>query len=102
MAREGGSDAVEYCLTEWHDKLCSTCALLNTPDVAFVPFELCLPADSIRTASFQDALSFFKAIGQHALDAFESMAVFDAIVANPDRHPGNFWAKDDKGSKIRT
>ena len=90
VAVAGGFDAVEYGLEEWQGKVCSTCKLFNGPDVAFVPFELCLTASQLGLADFQTALEFFEGLGRHAADQFRSMSVFDSLVANTDRHVGNF------------
>lgn len=90
VAQAAKMDAVEYSLTEWQGKLCSTCPLFNTPDIAFTPFELCLPSNDIQLATLQDVMEFYSAIGQTARNKLNSLAVFDFIIANSDRHPGNF------------
>ncbi len=83
-------DEVEYGLTEWRGRLCSTCELFNTPDVSFAPFDLCLPADLARLCDLDLALAWFSDVGEGAAEAFRSMAVFDFVIANTDRHTGNF------------
>ena len=90
VAHAGGFDAVRYDLTEWQGRLCSTCELFNTPDVSFIPFELCLPSDLAQLCDIELALAYFADISAQAADKFRSMAVFDAIIANTDRHVGNF------------
>ena len=95
VARAGGFDAVAYGLREWKGRICSTCELFNTPDVAFVPFELCLPADLLQLTDFELALDFFVDIGSDAAEKFKSMAVFDSLIANTDRHVGNFGVMRD-------
>lgn len=90
VARAGGFNAVAYELAEWQRKVCSTCALFNSPDVAYVPFELCLPSDLIQLCDFEMALAYFADLGETAAESFRSMAVFDSLVANTDRHSGNF------------
>ena len=90
VARAGAFDAVAYGLEEWNGKVCSTCELFNTEDVAFVPFELCMPAPVIQLLDFELALSYFADIGTEAAERFKSMAVFDSLIANTDRHIGNF------------
>lgn len=97
-SRAGGFDAVEYRLDEWKGRLCSTCELFNGPDTAFVPFELCLPIDLLQLADFELALSFFSDIGEDAAQAFRSMAVFDSVIANTDRHVGNFGVLRDNAT----
>lgn len=90
VARVAGFNAVAYELAEWKGKVCSTCALFNTPEVAFVPFELCLPSDLIQLCDFEMAQAYFADLGREAAEGFRSMAVFDSLIANTDRHSGNF------------
>ena len=90
VAAAGGFEAVEYALDEWQGKVCSTCELFNGPDIAFVPFELCLTAGQLGLADFQTALGYFEDVGGEAAERFRSMAVFDSLIANTDRHVGNF------------
>ena len=101
VAKAGGFNAVGYDLTEWNGKLCSTCKLFNTPDVAFVPFELCLPLELSQLCDFELALAYFADISEHAAEQFKSMAVFDSIIANTDRHVGNFGVlRDNRTGKV--
>lgn len=90
VAQVGAFDAVEYRLAEWQGRICSICELFNSPDVSFVPFELCLPSALAQLADFELALAYFSDIGADAESKFKSMAVFDSIIANTDRHVGNF------------
>lgn len=90
VARAGGFNAVAYELAEWKGKVCSTCALFNTSEVAFVPFELCLPSDLIQLCDFEMTQAYFADLGEEAACGFRSMAVFDSLIANTDRHSGNF------------
>lgn len=90
VAKAAELNAVKYNLAEWQGKICSTCNLFNTPDVAFVPFELCLPIDIMQLCDFELALAYFENVGAEASEQFKSMAVFDSIIANTDRHQGNF------------
>ncbi len=98
VARAGGFDAVAYELTQWQGRVCSTCPLFNTPDIAFVPFELCLPADITQLLDFELALSYFEDISAKAAQKFRSLAVFDSIIANTDRHLGNFGVLRDNST----
>ena len=98
VARAGGFNAVPYQLTELQGKLCSTCALFNDAATAFVPFELCLPADLAQLCDFEMALSYFADLGSEAAECFKSMAVFDSLIANTDRHGGNFGVLRDNAT----
>ena len=101
VARTAGFNAVAYELTEWKGKVCSTCALFNTPDVAFVPFELCLPSDLIQLCDFEMAQAYFAELGEEAAESFRSMAVFDSLIANTDRHSGNFGVlRDNRTGRV--
>lgn len=101
VARAGSFHAVAYDLAEWQGKLCSTCELFNGPDTAFVPFELCLPADMARLCDFEMALAYFGDLGEEAAEDFRSMAVFDALIANADRHGGNFGVlRDNRTGRV--
>ena len=101
VARAGGFRAVAYDLAEWQGKICSTCELFNGPDTAFVPFELCLPADVARLCDFEMALTYFGDLSEGAAEDFRSMAVFDALIANTDRHSGNFGVlRDNRTGRV--
>ena len=90
VAQAGGFHAVPYDLAEWQGKVCSTCALFNTEAVSFVPFDLCVPIDLLQLYDIERALEYFGSIGEEAAQKFRSMAVFDSVIANTDRHVGNF------------
>ena len=47
---------------------------------------------------FELALSYFEDIGAAAADKFRSLAVFDSIIANTDRHVGNFGVLRDNAT----
>ena len=101
VARAAGIDAVPYQLAEWQGKLCSTCELFNDRDTAFVPFELCLPSDLAQLCDFELTLAYFAELGDEAVEHFKSMAVFDSIIANTDRHSGNFGVlRDNRTGEI--
>lgn len=98
VARAMGLDAVPYELAEWQGKLCSVCELFNTADISFVPFELCLPSDIIQLCDLELALAYFGDIGEAAAEKFRSMSVFDSLIANSDRHIGNFGVLRDNAT----
>lgn len=95
VALAGGYSAVRYGLAEWKGRVCSTCRLFNDADTAFVPFDLCLTSEQLQLMGFEGALAFFDGLSPEASDAFRSMAVFDSIIANTDRHTGNFGVMRD-------
>ena len=98
VARAMGLAAVPYELMEWQGKVCSVCELFNSADIAFVPFELCLPSELIQLCDLELALSYFGDISDGTAEKFRSMAVFDSIIANSDRHVGNFGVLRDNAT----
>lgn len=91
----------EYHLAIWENELCSTCELFNTKDISFVPFGFALPQSQYETMNLERALTWFGDISEDALEAFKSMLVFDAIIANPDRHLGNYGVmRDNRTGRI--
>lgn len=75
---------VPYTLGNYHGKLVSKCPLFTSEDVGFVsahrffdgPFDV------------EDMLAFCEAHGGE--DSFREMVVMDAVMANVDRHAGNY------------
>ena len=98
VARVMGIDAVEYGLTRWRDRLCSTCELFNSMDVSFVPLYHALPRQKLARLGIDSALEFFYGISPAASTAFVSMLAFDSLVANKDRHFGNYGVLRDNAT----
>lgn len=104
VARAMGLDAVPYDVTCWNGEVCSTCELFNSKDVSFVPFGYALCRETFASMNLERALAWFEGIdaeraaasgaepsnAESAAERFKSMLVFDGIVANPDRHLGNY------------
>ena len=66
-----------------------------------MPFELCLPSDLAQLCDFELTLAYFAELGDEAVEHFKSMAVFDSIIANTDRHSGNFGVlRDNRTGEI--
>ena len=80
-----GADHVRYSLANYHGKLASKCPLFTSEDVGFVA------AHRFFDKSFgvEDVMRF---MNKHGLDeeAFMEMVVFDGLMANVDRHAGNY------------
>ena len=71
---------VDYGLSKWKGKLCSTCLLFTNENISYIPV-----GRIIKTG------------GIELLD----MLVFDAVILNEDRHFGNFgFLIDNKSNKI--
>ena len=90
VARAMGVNAVSYHLERWRGQLCSTCEVFNTKDVSFVPLYAALPRQKVARLGLDSALEFFYAISPAASISFVTMLVFDAVIANKDRHFGNY------------
>ena len=90
VANAMGLDSVPYELASWQGRTCSTCALLNTRDVSFVPVYAALPRKAIAHFGLNRALELFFAISPAESTKLLSMLVFDSVIANKDRHFGNF------------
>ena len=101
VASAMGISAVAYQLEQWHGQLCSTCELMNTKDISFVSLYSALTRKQISRFGVDSALEFFYSISPEASTAFVSMLAFDSIVANKDRHFGNYGIlRDNSTGKI--
>lgn len=98
IAHRMGIDAVPYDLALWKGKLCSTCELFCSKDVAFVPFGFAVPTERFKNMNLREALAYFASLGEEALERFKSMLVFDALIGNEDRHMGNYGVLRDSAT----
>lgn len=89
---------VNYDVTEWQGSVCSTCELFNTKDISFVPFGFAVSREEFEGMNLERALSWFHRIGNDTAEAYTSMLVFDCVIANPDRHLGNYGVLRDNHS----
>lgn len=100
IAHHMGIDMVPYDLALWKGKLCSTCELFCSKDVAFVPFGFAIPSERFKNMNLRAALAYFTGLGEEALERFKSMLVFDALICNEDRHMGNYGVLRDNVTGI--
>lgn len=100
IAHNMGIDAVPYDLALWKGKLCSTCELFCSKDVAFVPFGFAVPTERFKNMNLREALAYFASLGEEALERFKSMLVFDALICNEDRHMGNYGVLRDSATGV--
>lgn len=98
VAKTMGISAVPYQLERWRGQLCSTCELMNTKDVSFVSLYSALTREQISRFGLDSALEFFFAISPEASTAFISMLTFDSVIANKDRHFGNYGVLRDNAT----
>lgn len=97
LLEAAGIDHVPYTLVKYHKKLASKCPLFTSEDVGFIsahrffdgPFDV------------EDMLEFCERRG--AEESFREMVVMDAVMANVDRHAGNygFLVSNDTGEVLR-
>ncbi|MBM6699078.1 HipA domain-containing protein [Bifidobacterium pullorum subsp. saeculare] len=96
LAARIGIPAVPYRLERWKGKLASVCALMNSKDVAFVPFYA-----ATGLASFPEILACARALSDVEFRAMRDMLVFDALIVNQDRHANNYGLlRDDATGRI--
>lgn len=94
-------NAVPYELACWQGKLCSTCRLMNTCDTSFVSVYAALPRTALERFNLNRALEFYFGIGEDESTKLLSMLAFDSVIANKDRHFGNFGVlRDNKTGKV--
>ena len=96
IAEKMGLRAVEYGLSKWKGKLCSTCELFNDKSVSFVS-----AGKLIKSGGIYAVLDYYRSLGKELYDDLIDMFVFDAVVYNEDRHMGNFgFLVDNRTNKI--
>lgn len=76
---------VEYGLSKWKGKLCSTCELFTTKDMSYIAI-----GRLVKTGGIEAVMDFYKNLGEEYYQELIDMLVFDAIILNEDRHFGNF------------
>lgn len=76
---------VEYGLSKWKGKLCSTCELFTSLDKSFIPI-----SRLVKTGGIEAVRSYYQSLGENFYQEFIDMLVFDAVILNEDRHFGNF------------
>lgn len=74
-----------YDLVTWHNELCSRSPLFTSYETGFVTF-----LAVFGTLSFEEIAATYATFGPEARERFAEMTVFDALIANDDRHLGNF------------
>ena len=96
IARAMGIDAVEYNLSKWKGRLCSTCELFTDRDTSYIAVGRLVKEGGIRAV-----LKFYRELDDEYYQSAIDMLVFDAVICNTDRHFGNFGVLvDNKKNKI--
>lgn len=96
IAERMGIKHVSYNLEMWKGKLASTCPLINTKDVSYVPF-----AYTTKGHMFPASMAVAHAFSRDMMDDYRDMLLFDALICNPDRHAKNFGVlRDNKTGNV--
>jgi hypothetical protein len=92
LLEAAGVAHVPYEVVMFHNKLASKCPIFTNEDAGFVP------AHRFFSSTFLigDMLTF--AANNGAEEAFREMVVMDAVMANVDRHAGNYGFMVDNSS----
>lgn len=85
IAEVMGLHHIPYNLSKWKGTLCSTCELFTDIDTSFVPIY-----KFNQGSSLTETANYLKSLGQEFYDEFADMMIFDALICNTDRHPGNY------------
>lgn len=96
IAEHIGIKHVPYDLRMWKGKLASTCPLINTKDISYVPF-----AYTTKDHMFPISMAVAHAFSRDMADDYRDMLLFDALICNPDRHAKNFGVlRDNKTGDV--
>ncbi len=96
VASAMGINAVQYGLSKWKGRLCSTCELFTSKEYSFMPI-----GNIVKVGGIKAVIEYYKSLGDNFYNAFVDMIVFDAVVLNTDRHFGNFgFMIDNRTNKI--
>jgi hypothetical protein len=69
----------------WNDRLCSVCELFTSKDIAFVN-----AGSLVRSGGMKAVFAYYQTVGESYYQQLASMLAFDGVIANQDRHFGNF------------
>lgn len=85
VAEAMGLEHVNYDLKQWQGRLASVCKLMNTKEIAFVPFW-----KATGQSRFPQTLAVAWACSKELFEQKQDMIIFDALICNIDRHGANF------------
>ncbi len=96
VAEVMGLNAVQYNLSKWKGKLCSTCELFTDIETSYISIGRLVNEGGVKAV-----LKYYKELGEEYYQNTVDMFVFDALICNTDRHFGNFGVLiDNKTNKI--
>lgn len=97
VAKAMGIEAIEYSLSIWKGRLCSTCEIFTDIDTSYIPI-----GRLVREGGIRAVMEFYSNLGEEYYQKFIDMIVFDAVICNTDRHFGNFGVLvDNKTNHIK-
>lgn len=89
-------NTVQYGLSKWKGRLCSTCELFTSKEYSFMPI-----GNIVKEGGIKAVIEYYKSLGGKYYEAFVDMIVFDAVILNTDRHFGNFgFMVDNRTNRI--
>lgn len=95
VAKAMGFDHVKYDILNFHNELVSSCKLFTNENEGYLPMYYCLSKDE-RSLDDEEKIGAVENI--YTTDALADLMVFDALIANTDRHLGNFGMIIDNNS----
>ena len=87
LARFLGFNAITYDLKLFHNQLVSTCPIFTNENEGYVPIYYCIDRKKSEHKNVEAEREIMRVYGK---EAFEDLMVFDSLIANQDRHLGNF------------
>lgn len=81
-------NAISYDLKLFHNEIISSCLIFTSDKEGYVPMYVFLSQEEIENVRNEEVIQ--KIMKLYGKEAFEDLMVFDALIANKDRHLGNF------------
>jgi hypothetical protein len=85
IANAMGLNAVEYKLSQWKGRLCSTCELFTNQKYSYIP-----TGRIVTEGGWGSIIDYYQALGESYYESLVDMLIFDAVICNRDRHFNNF------------
>jgi len=85
IAETMGLKAVEYKLSKWKGRLCSTCELFTNKKLSYIP-----TGRIVTDGGWVAVIKYYKGLGERYYESLVDMLIFDAVICNRDRHFSNF------------
>lgn len=103
VAKTMNLNHVPYKLAEFHDIIVSKCPLFTDENTGFIPIYHALGADYFQNHLIDDPQTWQVIGDQYGIEPWEDLLLFDAVIANEDRHLGNFgFLVDNNSNQIKS